>query len=330
MGLRHTRAIALVGLSVALAFGSGASPAAASTVSGRRRQAEAISAQVSTLDRELQTATARYDSARTRLSRASAASTAGARTLDDLLARLSDLQTRLDARATDMYRSGPLGFVDVLAGSTTFEQFASTWEMLAQISSDDAYMIAQLKSTRSRATAQADILMRNQQKAAGTLSRLAATRATIQAELSQRRSLLAGAQQAARSLESAQARAAARIVVARTAVPASAHRQPANPYSGVTGSGSWSAATASCYGDGSVGSHTADGETIALDSMIVAHKTLPFGTLVEFEYHGQTGVAKVADRGPFVPGREFDLGPGIAHVLGFNGVDTVRYRIIGR
>ncbi len=64
--------------------------------------------------------------------------------------------------------------------------------------------------------------------------------------------------------------------------------------------------------------------------MIVAHKTLPFGTLIEFEYHGKRAVARVADRGPHTPGRTFDLGPGVVRVLGFEGVDTVRYRIIGR
>jgi rare lipoprotein A (peptidoglycan hydrolase) len=64
--------------------------------------------------------------------------------------------------------------------------------------------------------------------------------------------------------------------------------------------------------------------------MIVAHKTLPFGTLVEFEYGGRRAVAVVADRGPYVAGREFDLGPGVARTLGLNGVYTVQYRIVGR
>ena len=64
--------------------------------------------------------------------------------------------------------------------------------------------------------------------------------------------------------------------------------------------------------------------------MMVAHKTLPFHTLIEFMYNGKRCVASVEDRGPFTPGREFDLGPGVVRALGFNGVHPIQYRIIGR
>ena len=109
-----------------------------------------------------------------------------------------------------------------------------------------------------------------------------------------------------------------------------AARAPGNPYTGVTGSGGWSTAVASWYGPGFYGQHMADGEVLRPDSMIVAHKTMPFGTLIEFSFRGHRAVAKVADRGPYVAGREFDLGPGTARVLHFDGVARVRYRIIGR
>jgi rare lipoprotein A (peptidoglycan hydrolase) len=62
----------------------------------------------------------------------------------------------------------------------------------------------------------------------------------------------------------------------------------------------------------------------------VAHETLPFGTLIEFEYNGKRAVARIADRGPHTPGRTFDLGPGVVRVLDFGGVHEVRYRIIAR
>ena len=74
----------------------------------------------------------------------------------------------------------------------------------------------------------------------------------------------------------------------------------------------------------------ASGKPIGPYSMMVAHKTLPFGTLIEFEYHGKRAVASVEDRGPFTPGRDFDLGPGVIRVLGFEGVHPIRYRIIKR
>lgn len=92
----------------------------------------------------------------------------------------------------------------------------------------------------------------------------------------------------------------------------------------------WRFAKASWYGPGFYGRKTASGAVLTTDMMNVAHRTLPFGTRIEFEYKGRTAIAVVNDRGPFTAGRVFDLGPGTAKVLGFRGVGTVKYRVLGR
>lgn len=96
-----------------------------------------------------------------------------------------------------------------------------------------------------------------------------------------------------------------------------------------TGSG-WRFARVSWYGPGFYGHTMAGGGTLTRTSMVVAHRSLPFGTRVEFSYHGRTCVAVVKDRGPYVAGRTFDLGPGTAAALGFSGASGISYRIIGR
>ena len=55
----------------------------------------------------------------------------------------------------------------------------------------------------------------------------------------------------------------------------------------------------------------------------VASPYLPCGTKVTFAYHGRTVTAVVDDRGPFVPGRTFDLNQNTAAALGFGGVDMI-------
>jgi rare lipoprotein A (peptidoglycan hydrolase) len=95
-------------------------------------------------------------------------------------------------------------------------------------------------------------------------------------------------------------------------------------------SGGWQSAKASWYGPGFYGRRTASGAVLTQGMMNVAHKSLPFGTRIQFEYKGRTAVAVVNDRGPYIHGRVFDLGPGTAHALGFGGVGTVKYRILGR
>ncbi|BAY15643.1 hypothetical protein NIES21_14610 [Anabaenopsis circularis NIES-21] len=95
-------------------------------------------------------------------------------------------------------------------------------------------------------------------------------------------------------------------------------------------------AIASYYGrsDGFHGRRTASGEIFNADAFTVAHKTLPFGTKVEFR-NPQTGLSAIGtvnDRGPFIKGREFDLSEALARKLGTLNSNltkpNIEYRII--
>lgn len=123
------------------------------------------------------------------------------------------------------------------------------------------------------------------------------------------------------------------VVVSAPAAPkalkaAAALAAPAAPSAPVVSTDGWSTARASWYGPGFYGNSTASGKILEPSSMFVAHRTLAFGTRIEFTYNGATAVGVVEDRGPFSGGREFDLGPGLASSLGFGGVDNVSYRIL--
>jgi rare lipoprotein A len=90
----------------------------------------------------------------------------------------------------------------------------------------------------------------------------------------------------------------------------------------------WQTARCSWYGPGLYGTTTADGTTYTPRTWCVAHKSLPFGTMVELRYRGTTVVAPVRDRGPYVAGRTFDLSNAVAQALGFTGVQTVEWRVV--
>jgi rare lipoprotein A len=113
--------------------------------------------------------------------------------------------------------------------------------------------------------------------------------------------------------------------VARATAP-----KAAQPAAKAGSSAGWSSAKVSWYGPGFYGRTMAGGGKLQQNSMVVAHRSLPFGTKIEFSYKGRTCTAVVQDRGPHIAGRVFDLGPGTAKTLGFSGVGTVQYRIIGR
>ncbi len=84
---------------------------------------------------------------------------------------------------------------------------------------------------------------------------------------------------------------------------------------------------ASWYGKDFHGKPMADGDPYNMYANTIAHKELPLGTKVELKNPrtGQTEVAVVTDRGPYVEGRDVDLSYGLASKLSLvqNGVDTL-------
>jgi rare lipoprotein A (peptidoglycan hydrolase) len=113
----------------------------------------------------------------------------------------------------------------------------------------------------------------------------------------------------------------------KTVIPAPPKPKTAPASSGASTSG-WNSAYVTWYGPGFYGHTMAGGGTLTPDSMVVAHRTLRFGTRIEFSYKGRTCIAVVQDRGPVSTRFTFDLGPGTAKALGFSGVGTVKYRIL--
>lgn len=89
---------------------------------------------------------------------------------------------------------------------------------------------------------------------------------------------------------------------------------------------------ASWYGGKFQGRLTASGEVFDTALLTAAHKTLPFGTIVEVTHlgNGRTVEVRVNDRGPFVEGRVIDLSRAAADLLDMagEGVATVRLRIL--
>src|SRR5262245_2437304 len=74
---------------------------------------------------------------------------------------------------------------------------------------------------------------------------------------------------------------------------------------------------ASYYGAGLYGNGTACGKvTLTKKTIGVAHKKLPCGTKVVFAYQGRWVRAKVIDRGPYIPGRKWDVTTRVAKMLG--------------
>ena len=90
---------------------------------------------------------------------------------------------------------------------------------------------------------------------------------------------------------------------------------------------------ASWYGQEFAGRATANGEIFDPLQMTAAHRTLPFGTIVEVRNvaNGSTVRVRINDRGPFVGDRVIDLSYGAAQVIGLigPGVGPVEITVLG-
>jgi len=87
---------------------------------------------------------------------------------------------------------------------------------------------------------------------------------------------------------------------------------------------------ASWYGAPLFGNNTACGQKFTPTIVGVAHKTLPCGTRVLIGYKGRFLLTKVIDRGPYTPGRTWDLSHAAMIALGYQGIDPVRHLVVGR
>ena len=236
--------------------------------------------------------------------------------LDALIAEQERARDRLSLRARTMYRSGEGSFITVLFGAQDFRDFVTRWDLLIRMNRQDAADLVTLQTARAESEQSANSLIALQAEQAQAIDAVAA-------EVARAREQLAANEAALREYE---ARIAAQAKASKPAESAAAPTQSdSTPQTG--GSGAWQTAVASHYGRNFSG-RGASGKEIGPYSMIVAHRTLPFGTLVEFEYHGRRAVASVEDRGPHVPGRTWDLGPGVVRILDFSGVDEVRWRVV--
>ena len=78
------------------------------------------------------------------------------------------------------------------------------------------------------------------------------------------------------------------------------------------------------------GERTANGEYARASALTAAHRTLPFGTMVEVTNTrtGRSVIVRINDRGPFIRGRVIDLTPAGARAIGSSGLASVRLTVL--
>ena len=80
------------------------------------------------------------------------------------------------------------------------------------------------------------------------------------------------------------------------------------------------------YGPTASHRRTACGQPFTTSTEGVAHPVLPCGVRLYIRFHGREVLTQVVDRGPSVPGREFDITKALANRLDLHGTQTIQWR----
>jgi rare lipoprotein A (peptidoglycan hydrolase) len=71
---------------------------------------------------------------------------------------------------------------------------------------------------------------------------------------------------------------------------------------------------------------TACGERFTATLQGIAHPVLPCGVKIYLRYNGREVLTQVVDRGPLVPGRDFDITKALADRIGLHGTQRIQWR----
>lgn len=196
---RYARALALVLSFVVLA----ALPVRAfgTPVDEKRAQAIEVKKQVEQLDAKVEIAAEKYNESNAKYQEITKEVKATEKRLAELTAHQKKLQKHLGTRVEGMYRSGPLGFLEVLLGANSFEQFSTNWDLLQELNEKDAESVADLKETRVKVTETKAQLKTVQAEAKKERDSLASQKAAIEKQLAGRKGLLSGLESEIAALE---------------------------------------------------------------------------------------------------------------------------------
>ena len=191
-------------LLLAAALVSSTTPAFAVTSAQKMAEARQVKTQIETLDRRVELAGERYLVAADKHAKLLSEKRKAAARVAKAEKRLRQLQTHLDTRANDMYRTGPLGFLDVLMGAKSFDQFARNWDILKTLNASDANYIGETKDARAEAESAHAELAVKEKAAASQQAIMSDNKKYVEGQLSERKAKLAGIESEVRALQASE------------------------------------------------------------------------------------------------------------------------------
>lgn len=186
-------------------------PNAFASPASKRAQAEAIKAEIDKLDHELELVAEDYNAANEKYLEANKKRKAAETRFDEASAELEKVTKHLNARATNMYRDGNGGFLEVLFGADSFQSFAITWDLLKSMSEDDASAALQLKALKKELAELTKTLVEQEAIAKKENDIMKAKKDSYESQIAERRRKVAGIEAELNAIFEAEARSASAV-----------------------------------------------------------------------------------------------------------------------
>ena len=144
------------------------------------RQLDALQTEINEVQKRLDDATTAQRNAQQQMNDARAREIAAS-------ARTAELQQKLNNRAVEAYRSGNVGYLDVLFGSRSFSDFLVSWDMINRLNAYDAQLTNDARESQREAEAAHQLYAELERIAAGKIEEIE----EIMAELAEVRAKMA-------------------------------------------------------------------------------------------------------------------------------------------
>ena len=163
---------AFLGSVLALGAVCALEPEAAFGVTAAEKQAEvtAVKEKLDAISAEVEEAAEGYNTAMIAYDAATAKVEENEAKIAKAEKKISRLQGHLETRATSMYRTGSMSYLDVLLGAASFGDFATLWDTLNSLNADDADLVSSTKLAKQELKEAQEDLDAQQAEAASQLA----------------------------------------------------------------------------------------------------------------------------------------------------------------
>ena len=163
----------------------------ASDLTTKQSQAASVKSEIDGLNQQLEAKVESFDAANVQLGSIKTSIQDNQQKLAEATETLSTTQSRLNERVANIYRSGDIGMLDVLMGTSNLNDFLSTYDMLAKLSEQDRNDVDQIKMLKAQIEDEQSKLNSDQKSQESLVSQLASDKSDIESGINDRQQKLA-------------------------------------------------------------------------------------------------------------------------------------------